>query len=120
MIVIEHLEANILKITLPKKLKEGDFGKITAKVENLIKKYHGKIKILTNASQFEGWESMEAFKQHLRFVRKHHKKVECIALIAWRHPWQPFVAYIVRLFLHPTIKVFGKRHQKEAIKWLKS
>ncbi len=119
MITIEKVGGNILKIIPPKKLKEGDFAAITPQVDEFIKK-HKKIRILLDASKFDGWSTFGAFKEHIRFVKKHHKKVDRGALIAWRHPWQPWVAYIVRLFLHPELKVFRKGCESEAKKWIKS
>jgi hypothetical protein len=116
MLKIENITSNIVKVTVPETLKADDFQKMALQADALIQK-HGKIKLLVDASQFNGWENITAFERHMRFVKSHHQKIERAALIAG-HTWQHWVAGIVRIFVHPEIKVYDKNQQKEAMQWL--
>jgi len=116
MLKIENITSNIVKVTVPETLKADDFQKMALQADALIQK-HGKIKLLVDASQFNGWENITAFERHMRFVKSHHQKIERAALITG-HTWQHWVAGIVRIFVHPEIKVYDKNQQKEAMQWL--
>lgn len=116
MITIENITGNIVRVTAPDKLKAEDFGKIAPQADALIKE-HGKIRLLVDASGFNGWENMEALEKHMGFVKTHHQHVERIAFIAG-HSWQHWLAGIIRVFVHPEIKIFDKNESEEAKKWI--
>jgi|ERR1700691_1924725 hypothetical protein len=75
MIKTELILPCTLKITVPEKLKAGDFQEIAAQIDSLIKQ-QGKIRLLIDASNFGGWENISVFKRHIGFVKNHHQKVE--------------------------------------------
>jgi hypothetical protein len=55
MIKTEIISDNILRITAPEKLKADDFRQIAPQVDSMISRY-GKIRLLIDASGFNGWE----------------------------------------------------------------
>jgi hypothetical protein len=116
MIAIENIKANVLKVKVPQVLKSDDFQQIAPQVDVLIHQ-HGKIRLLVDASQFGGWDNMKAFEQHVHFVKTHHQKIERAAVIAG-HLWQHWVAGVIRLFVHPEIRVYDKDQEKEAMQWI--
>jgi len=83
MIKTEIISANALRITAPEKLKADDFRQIAPQVDSLISQ-HGKIRLLIDASGFNGWENTAAFANHIGFIKNHQQKVERIAVIAAR------------------------------------
>jgi hypothetical protein len=55
MIRTEIISPNSLRILVPEKLKADDFRHIAPQVDAIIGQY-GKIRLLIDASQFNGWE----------------------------------------------------------------
>ena len=100
MIKTEIISANALRLTVPDKLKADDFRQIAPQIDSLISQY-GKIRLLIDASGFNGWENIGAFENHAGFVKNHQRKVERIAVIA-----------------HPEARAYDKNHESEALQWI--
>lgn len=113
----EVLPDNILKIKVSEKLKESDFTALAPQTDAMIREY-GHIRLLIDATAFNGWSDMEAARKHFAFVRDHQKKIERVALIAG-HAWQHWIAGMASVFVHPDIKVFDNGRQAEAEEWLR-
>jgi len=116
MIKTEPISGNALKIVAPEKLEAGDFPQIAPQVDSLISQ-HGKIRLLIDASGFEGWENIAAFENHAGFVKNHQQKVERIAVIV-AHDWQHWLVGAVRIFLHPEVRAYDKSQESEALQWI--
>jgi hypothetical protein len=116
MIKTEVISGNVLRITAPEKLKADDFRLIASQVDSIISQ-HGKIRLLIDASGFNGWENIVAFEKHAGFIKTHQKKVERIAVIAG-HDWQHWLIGAVRMFVHPQVKAYDKSNENEALQWI--
>jgi hypothetical protein len=116
MIKIDIVSGNILRITAPDKLKADDFRQIAPQVDSIISRY-GKIRLLIDASGFNGWENIEAFENHAGFVKNHQQKVDRIAVIV-AHDCQHWLVGAVRVFLHPEVRAYDKGHESEALQWI--
>jgi len=116
MIKTEIISPNALRITVPVKLKVDDFRQIAPQVDSIIRQF-GKIRLLIDASQFDGWENIAAFENHAAFVKSHQQKVERIAVIVV-HDWQHWLIGAVRIFAHPDVKAYGKVQESEALQWV--
>ena len=116
MIKTEIISANALRIIAPEKLKADDFRQIAPQIDSLISQ-HGTIRLLIDASGFNGWENIAAFENHAGFVKNHQQKVERIAVIT-AHDWQQWLVGAVRMFLHPLVRAYDKSHESEALQWI--
>ncbi len=116
MIKIDNISDNALRITAPETLKADDFHQIAPRVDSIISRY-GKIKLLIDASEFNGWENIAAFENHAGFVKSHQQKVDRIAVIV-AHDWQHWLVGAVRVFLHPEVRAYDKGNESEALKWI--
>ena len=116
MIKTDIISGNVLRITAPDKLKADDFRQIVQQVNSIISRY-GKIRLLIDASGFNGWENIEAFENHAGFVKSHQRKVDRIAVIV-AHDWQHWLVGAVRVFLHPEVRAYDKGHESEALQWI--
>ena len=116
MITTEIISANALRITLPSKLNADDFRQVGPQVDSLISQ-HGQIRLLIDASGFNGWDNIEAFETHAGFVRDHQQKIERIAVIA-AHDWQHWLIGAFRIFVHPQARAYDKSHETEARQWI--
>jgi hypothetical protein len=115
-IKIDIISDNVLRITAPEKLKADDFRQIAPQVDSIISRY-GKIRLLIDASGFNGWENITAFENHAGFVKNHQRKVDRIAVIV-AHDWQHWLVGAVRVFLHPEVRAYDKGHESEALQWI--
>jgi len=78
---------------------------------------YGKIRLLIDASGFNGWEDIAAFGNHAGFVKSHQQKVDLIAVIIARD-WQRWLIAAVRVFVHPEVGAYDKDHENEALQWV--
>jgi hypothetical protein len=116
--ITEPISARALKITVPEKLRAGDFDQLARQVGSLIQQ-QGRIRLLIDASNFSGWENIAAFERHIGFVKKHQQKVERISVITG-HDWQHWVIGTIRLFVHPEVRAYDKDEGSAALEWIKS
>jgi hypothetical protein len=116
MIETEHISDNVLKVIVPEKLSAGDFRQLAPQIDFLLQQ-QGSMRLLVDASNFDGWENTAAFEKHIGFVKTHHQKVERIAVIVG-HNWQNWVIGTARLFVHPEVRTFAKGQESEAQKWI--
>jgi SpoIIAA-like len=116
MIIAEIISANAFRIIAPGKLKADDFREIAPQIDSLISQY-GQIRLLIDASRFNGWENIAAFENHAGFVKNHQQRVERIAVIVG-HDWQQWLIGAVRIFLHPEVRAYDRSHQGEALQWI--
>lgn len=116
MITFEPIKNNEARITIPEKLAADDFAQLAPQVDAFIRE-HGSIRLLVDATRFDGWENMQAFEKHMNFVKTHQKKVERIAIIAG-HTWQHWLIGLFRIFVHPQVAVFNADETGNAQRWL--
>ena len=113
---IERISADALKIVAPKKLKGDDFQQLAPQVESIIRE-HGKIRLLIDASNCDGWANIDALEKHAKFVKEHQQKVERVAIIA-QHNWQHWLIGAVRVFLHPEVRGYDTGREADALQWI--
>jgi hypothetical protein len=118
MIKTELISTNALRISLPDKVNADDFHKIAPQIDSLIRQY-GTVRLLIDASGFNGWENIQAFETHAGFAKHHQQKVERIAVIA-AHDWQHWLIAAVRIFVHPEARAYDKSHERDALQWIVS
>ena len=111
MIKTEIISANALKIMVPVKLQADDFDQIAPQIDSLISQ-HGKIRLLIDASGFNGWENIAAFKNHAGFIKNHQQKVERIAIIAAHVDWRGQNVPSSRE------RTYEKSHENDALQWI--
>jgi hypothetical protein len=116
MIRADIISGNVLRIFVPGKIKVDDFRQIAPQVDSIINRY-GKVRLLIDASGFNGWDNMTAFENHAGFVKGHQQKVDRIAVIV-AHDWQHWLVGAVRMFLHLEVRAYDKKHESEALKWI--
>ena len=116
MLILKHLSGNILRIDVPHKLEAGDFSPFGIQVDALIAQ-HGKVRLLIDATHFDGWNNIPAFSKHMSFIRLHQNDVERVAVLTG-HEWQHWLVGVFRLFAHPQVRMFDRHEEKQAVAWL--
>ncbi len=116
MIQLQVITDNAVRITPLGKLQAEDFRRIAPEIDALIAQY-GKVRLLIDASGFNGWENLAGFERHAGFAKNHMQKVERIAIVTM-HDWQQWLVGAVRIFVHPEIKAYDKRLESQALTWI--
>lgn len=116
MIRTDIISPNALRIVAPRKLKAADFRQLRPQIDSLINE-HGTIRLLIDASGFDGWENIAAFTSQVEFIRNHERSIERIAIIAGRG-WQRWVIASVRMFLQPEVRAYDQNRESEALHWI--
>ncbi len=100
-------------------LSENDFKSAAEIIDPFIEK-SGKLNgIIIHVKSFPGWDSFSALITHLKFIKDHHKKVACVALVT-DSPIGKFSEKIANHFVQAEIKNFTFDELEDANEWIKS
>ena len=116
MIEIQTLSPNAFRLTPSGKITEDDFSRLAPTIDAAIAE-HGSIRLMIDASGFQGWDSFAAFERHAGFIRAHQRKVERLAVVTG-HDWQEWLVDAMRMVLHPEARAFAKGQEADALQWL--
>ena len=116
--MLELLSAadSVVEVALKGTIQSSDFDQIREQVDQLVAT-HGTVRLLIDASDFHGWQNIQAAKTHFQFVKDHHNRVERIAVLG-NHQWQYWLASVIGVFLHPEVKCFEPDQREAARAWL--
>jgi hypothetical protein len=98
------------------KLTREDYGRFVPDVERLIQQ-HGKINILFEMHDFEGW-SAGALWEDIKFDVKHFKDIARLAVVGERR-WQEGMTAFCKPFTTANIRYFEHAQIDEARAWLR-
>lgn len=80
---------------------------------------HGRIKLLLDAREFDGWQNLAAAMGHIDFVKAHHQHVDRVAVITARQ-WQHWLVALAKHFVSAQLKAFEPQHIEAAQNWLET
>ena len=110
-------DEGIIVIEPTGKLQKSDFEKLSAAVDG----YSGgerKLKgLLIHTKLFPGWDDFNAFLEHVKFVKGHHKSVQRIAVVT-DSKLGSIGPGIARHFVSAQIKHFDYDNLPDAKAWL--
>ena len=98
-------------------LEAKDFSAMAQETDAFIEK-HGSLEgLMIVAQKFPGWEDVQGFIAHIKFVRDHHMMIKRVAFVSD----SKFFEYVPRLaehFVNAELKHFDSGEEKAAIAWL--
>ena len=109
-------DSNLVEAKINGALRAEDWETASPLIDKQIDIY-GSVRLRLDATDFGGWNDMDAAKAHFQFVKAHHDNVDRIALIANKH-WQHWLAGTANIFVNAQIKAFDEQQQKQAGDWL--
>lgn len=114
----EMLTESGILIARPKgPLSKEDFSALSADADAYIKA-HGALKgLMICAEKFPGWEDLEGFVAHFKFVRDHHQKIAKVAFVSD----SDVLALLPRLashFINAEVRHFKGGDEKDALAWI--
>ena len=97
-------------------LRSADFDRLRAKADGWIR-VHGRLEgLVVHAREFPGWKDLDAFVDHLRFVRDHHRKVRRIA-IATDAGFARWVSLVAKRFVDADLRTYPYDAVDAAVRW---
>jgi len=98
-------------------LEAEDFSSITSQVDTYLEG-HGKLHgVLIHAKSFPGWKDFAAMLAHLKFLKKHIKKIEKVAVVA-DSALANIMPNIAKHFVHAQVRHFDFTREDVAWDWL--
>ncbi|MDE2358416.1 MAG: STAS/SEC14 domain-containing protein [Betaproteobacteria bacterium] len=109
--------SGVVFLTASGRLEASDFASLALTVDPYIAR-HGKLRgILLDAAAFPGWDDVDALIAHMRFVRRHHRNIERIAILT-DDAFLEALERLAQLFTDAKIRRFATRKRAQAIAWL--
>ena len=98
-------------------LEAADFTILASHVDAYLEQ-NGKLRgVLVRATAFPGWKDFGALLAHLKFVKRHHQKIEKVAVAA-DGAFATVMPHIARHFIHAQVKHFDYAQEDAALDWL--
>jgi hypothetical protein len=100
-------------------LEKADFETLAAHVDAYLEQngmLHG---VLIQAKAFPGWKDFAALLAHLKFVKRHHRKIEKVAVVA-DGGFATVMPHLASHFMKAEIKHFDYGHEDNAWNWLRA
>jgi hypothetical protein len=119
MIKYTIIEPEVILVLEPNApLEADDFGEMAQHIDPYIAK-HGKLPgLMIHVKKFPGWASLDAFAEHMRFVKNHLKNVLRVAMVS-DSVILPDIAGIAAHLVDAEVKHFPNSAYGEALHWLK-
>jgi len=105
----------ILEVHVIGKLVHEDYQQFVPSFEQMIKQ-HGKIRVLFNMLDFNGWEAA-ALWDDIKFGMKHFSDIERLAMVGDKK-WEKGMSVFCRPFTTAEIRYFDRSAIDEARTWL--
>jgi hypothetical protein len=117
--MVIHLDEqkSILNVKPDAALSADNFLQLTAVIDPYLAQ-HGTLKgLLIETARFPGWENVNAFLAHMRFIKNHQAKIQKIALVT-DSQLANFVPQVIGPFVKPQIKHFPFGEEVAARQWI--
>jgi len=109
----------ILVVTANSPLKKANFENFASEIAPLIASRGKLTGVMIRAQTFPGWENIDAFVSHLKFVAEHHRHIERVAVVS-DSALLKIVPRIAGLFVQAKLRQFGSQDENLALAWLEA
>lgn len=118
--MIDHelrAESGILVVRPKGRLSEKDFASLSANADEYIRT-HGALKgLVICAEKFPGWENLDGFIAHFKFVRDHHRKISKVAFVS-DSDVLALLPILASHFISAEVRHFKASDENAAISWI--
>jgi hypothetical protein len=110
---------SILYVKPTPPLKVEDFVQLTA-IADAYLTTHGQLKgLVVETLKFPGWENLDAFKAHVKFISKHQSRIQKIAIVT-DSQFAVIAEKVVGALVAPKLKRFSYGQTDLATQWILS
>jgi hypothetical protein len=118
MISYEILVEQGIVIIMPAgPLEHKDFEYLTKEVDEHIERVGDLNGLIIHAKSFPGWENLEAFIDHIRFIKDHHRKIKRVAAVI-DGTLTTIMPKLVNHFVSAEVKHFDYNEMDAARNWV--
>jgi hypothetical protein len=100
------------------KLDAADFTTLASRVDAYLEEHEALHGVLIRAKAFPGWKDFSALLAHLKFVRRHHEKIDKVAVVA-DGAFATIMPHIADHFIHAQVQHFNFAREDAAWDWLR-
>jgi hypothetical protein len=112
-------DRRILLVTADGPLEKEDFERLANEVDPIIVAGGKLAGLLVQAKSFLGWENLDGFISHIKFIAGHHRQIERVAVVT-DSSFLKVMPRITGYFVHPEIRQFDINEKEQALEWLGS
>lgn len=112
-------EKGILILKPQGPLEKEDFAGIAQDADAYIERHGSLNGLIIVAERFPGWEDVQGFVAHVKFVRDHHKKIKKVAFVSDSKFFE-FVPRLAEHFVSAEVKHFESGNEQSALEWINS
>lgn len=105
----------ILSVTGP--ISVYDIENLTKEVDQYIEEFGMLSGLIIKVKQFPGWDNLDSFFHHLKFVKNHHKVIGKIGFMTEDNLISHFPS-LAGHFVKAELKRFDFGHMDEAVEWI--
>lgn len=113
---LDPLGGPVLHVSLIGKLEPSAYEHAEEDLTRFIAE-HGKIRLLVDLSEFDGWESLSALGQHVSLLREHRHAPEKVAVVG-NEAWQRLAQRIFGRFTKAEVRFFPTSDLTSAEDWV--
>jgi len=110
-------DRGILVVRPREPLSPQDFSALSADADAYINTHGFLNGLMVCAEAFPGWDSLDGFLAHFRFVRDHHRKIRKVALVSD----SDLLAVLPKIASHlvnAEVRRFRRAEEDDALAWL--
>jgi len=107
----------ILSIQGPIELQ--DIQHLTREIDQYIEEQGSLAGLVIKVTKFPGWENLESFIQHVKFIKNHHQKIGKVAFMSESNLITRFPG-LANHFVQAELRHFGDGKMDEAVEWVTS
>lgn len=112
-----HHDKGVLIVKPQGPLASEDFAAITQDARGYIESHGALDGFMICAKKFPGYKNPQGLWSHLRFVRKHHRKIKKVAFVSDSRFYE-IASRVVSRCVQPQVKHFGYRNEENALNWI--
>lgn len=105
----------ILSVTGP--ISVVDIDKLTKEVDQYIEEFGKLSGLIIKVKQFPGWDNLDSFFHHLKFVKDHHRVIGKIGFMTENNLISSFPS-LAGHFVKAELRRFDYGHMDEAVEWI--
>lgn len=118
MIIFNLDEANRKLTVSPEgKLEAEDFAQLAEVVDPYLEEHRPLRGLLIEAEAFPGWQDFAALISHLRFVKKHHTRIDRVAAVT-DSGFLSVLPQVANHFIKAEVRHFPFNDKQTAFDWL--
>jgi hypothetical protein len=113
---VDDLGEGTLEVKLLGQLETSAYDGVSDTLDDFIAR-HGRIKLLLDLSEFDGWQGLGALGEHLSLLRDHHHAPSRVAVVG-DAAWQRLAERVASRFIDAEVQYFDAPDRGHAESWI--